>query len=222
MKLSPKQRMKRTQILAAATNIFIENGFDGTNVDAIVDAIGGSKSTVYRFFGNKEGLFQSVGAYISERSNAILDAAVSELNKEPVSTNALEEDLTRFASRYLKSLLAANSYAPIRSVVRSSGVAPDVSEAFFDNGPVRAARLLAEHFQSWTHKGLLAIDHPQITAEQFLGMLRSNAVLKIYFVSNPTPPSDEEIDSMGANAVKLFLYGVVERIDPSGQSPLTD
>ncbi len=204
--------MKRTQILAAATNIFIENGFDGTNVDAIVDAIGGSKSTVYRFFGSKEGLFQSVGAYISERSNAIFDAAVSELDSEPDTVENLQEGLTRFAGRYLTSLLAANVYAPIRAVVRSSGVAPGVSEAFFDNGPVREARILSEHFQSCNQLGLLVLDQPQTAAEQFLGMLRSNAVLKMYFVSNPMPPSDEEITSMSNNAVRLFMYGACNPI----------
>ncbi len=199
--------MKRTQILAAATNIFIENGFDGTNVDAIVEAIGGSKSTVYRFFGSKEGLFRSVGAYISERSNAIFDTAICELEFKPDNATILEDGLTRFAERCLTSLLSANVYAPIRAVVRSSGVAPDVSEAFFDNGPVRAARLLSEHFQSWNQLGLLAIDDPQIAAEQFLGMLRSNAVLKIYFVSNPTPPTADEVRVMSVSAVKLFVYG---------------
>ena len=53
----PKDLEKRAAILAAAKQLFPEQGFDGTSMDAIATAAGVSKLTVYSHFTDKEGLF---------------------------------------------------------------------------------------------------------------------------------------------------------------------
>ncbi|MFK5947845.1 MAG: TetR/AcrR family transcriptional regulator, partial [Methylococcales bacterium] len=49
--------IKHKQILAAATNLFLENGFTSTSMDLIAKTANVSKQTVYSHFGNKDTLF---------------------------------------------------------------------------------------------------------------------------------------------------------------------
>ena len=59
-KLPTRHPDRREQIIAVASELFLAHGLDGVSVDAVVDRAGGSKSSVYSYFGNKEGLFIAV------------------------------------------------------------------------------------------------------------------------------------------------------------------
>lgn len=58
--LSNRARQKRAQILAAARDLFIKDGFHRTSMDAVTDAAGVSKQTVYAYFPSKQSLLLSV------------------------------------------------------------------------------------------------------------------------------------------------------------------
>lgn len=49
----------RSRIMTAATKIFVEHGFD-TSLEAIAQAAGVTRPTIYRYFGSKEELLQAV------------------------------------------------------------------------------------------------------------------------------------------------------------------
>ena len=51
---------KRDAILQAAADIFHEQGFEGASMAGIATRVGGSKSTLYRYFSSKEELFVAV------------------------------------------------------------------------------------------------------------------------------------------------------------------
>jgi len=53
----PKDLEKRAAILQAAKRLFTTQGFDGTSMDAIANAAGVSKLTVYSHYQDKERLF---------------------------------------------------------------------------------------------------------------------------------------------------------------------
>lgn len=50
----------RVAILQAAETIFAEHGFDDARVDAIAEASGHNKTLIFRYFGNKVGLYTEV------------------------------------------------------------------------------------------------------------------------------------------------------------------
>lgn len=50
---------KRSRILAEASSFFAQRGFENTEVQAIADAAGVGKGTVYRYFGSKAELFMA-------------------------------------------------------------------------------------------------------------------------------------------------------------------
>jgi TetR/AcrR family transcriptional regulator of autoinduction and epiphytic fitness len=59
---------KRKEILAGAIQVFSENGFDTSSMDAIAKIAGVSKRTVYNHFASKESLFQAIIAdFLAEK-----------------------------------------------------------------------------------------------------------------------------------------------------------
>src|SRR5215475_7065572 len=69
-KRSPREN-RRAAILEAAAQVFFEQGYAATSIDAIIERIGGSKRTIYNEFGSKEGVFT---ALVSESADAALAA----------------------------------------------------------------------------------------------------------------------------------------------------
>lgn len=66
----------RQRILAAATEVFAEQGLDGARVDEIADRSGINKRMLYHYFGNKDELFGAVLEELYEticRGSATLD-----------------------------------------------------------------------------------------------------------------------------------------------------
>ena len=54
--LSPKAEV----ILAAAPQVFLSSGYDGTSMDRVAAAAGVSKHTIYHHFADKQGLFSAL------------------------------------------------------------------------------------------------------------------------------------------------------------------
>ena len=67
----PRGEVRRSQILDAAAQVFLENGYGGATIDLVIERAGASKATVYSFFGGKDGLFAAI---VEERAERILSA----------------------------------------------------------------------------------------------------------------------------------------------------
>jgi AcrR family transcriptional regulator len=50
----------RARLLKAAADLFCRHGINATGVDAVVEAAGTAKATLYKIFGSKEGLVEAV------------------------------------------------------------------------------------------------------------------------------------------------------------------
>lgn len=75
---APKERAdaarNRTRVLDAAARLFAEHGTDAVTVDAVAQAAGVGKGTVFRRFGDKSGL---VAALLDERERELQRAVLS-------------------------------------------------------------------------------------------------------------------------------------------------
>ncbi len=93
--MSPKAgEPTRAQILAAASKLFAEHGYDGTSLRAIARASGVSQPLIHHHFGSKEALWTSVLASIVESFAAAQEAQY-----------ALGEGSAEFLERGLDALL---------------------------------------------------------------------------------------------------------------------
>src|SRR3954451_3657921 len=51
---------RRERIVRLAAPLFLKKGYDNVSIDEIIGVVGGSKATIYAWFGGKEGLFEAV------------------------------------------------------------------------------------------------------------------------------------------------------------------
>src|SRR6476619_5097403 len=56
----PAAEPRRERIVRAAAPLFLKKGYDNVSIDEIISVVGGSKATIYAWFGGKEGLFEAV------------------------------------------------------------------------------------------------------------------------------------------------------------------
>ena len=60
-------RVTRDHLVAIATRLFTERGYDGTSIDAVLGESGVSRGALYHHFGGKDLLFAAVLEAVSER-----------------------------------------------------------------------------------------------------------------------------------------------------------
>src|SRR5882672_7703683 len=51
---------RRERIVRLAAPLFLKKGYDNVSIDEIIGVVGGSKATIYTWFGGKEGLFEAM------------------------------------------------------------------------------------------------------------------------------------------------------------------
>jgi AcrR family transcriptional regulator len=75
-KRAERGRATRDQLVAVATELFAQRGFDGTSIEAVLEQAGVSRGSLYHHFASKEALFaaalDAVEAHIGEETNALL------------------------------------------------------------------------------------------------------------------------------------------------------
>ena len=58
---------RREAIVEAAYTLFMERGYESVSMDHIIGIAGGSKATLYKFFGSKEGVLKAVIASLADK-----------------------------------------------------------------------------------------------------------------------------------------------------------
>jgi AcrR family transcriptional regulator len=75
-KRAAQGRATRGQLIAVATRLFTDHGYEGTSIEAVLSAAGVSRGALYHHFAGKEALFEAVVADVSDRVNIKLSEAV--------------------------------------------------------------------------------------------------------------------------------------------------
>jgi TetR/AcrR family transcriptional repressor of mexJK operon len=193
----PLDAAKHQRIVAAATEAFLERGFNATSMDLVARRAKVSKVTVYTHFRSKEALF---GAIIDGLAGQLV-ARIEELT---VGDLAPAPALRQFGRRYLDLALAASSIALHRFVVAESAHIPGLGPLIYENGPVQIVRALAAFLSK---RKELKIAHPQRAAEQFLGMVLGQTQLRLLLNARPATEVRAGIGAAVDHAVELFLNG---------------
>jgi TetR/AcrR family transcriptional repressor of mexJK operon len=196
----PRQRRtpaaQRQAILQAASDVFLERGYAGASIDAVVERAGGSKATVYALFGNKEGLLTALVAQGAESLAAFVDAL-------PAGAS-LEESLRAIGRSYLDLILQPKRIALYRLVSGESGRCPQIGDIFYRTGPQAVALRVAEFFRTAAARGLMQAPDPDRLAHFFIDAVRGDHHNRVLF--NPTRmPTAQEMEEHLDFVVRTFL-----------------
>ncbi len=137
----------RLALLGAARELFASEGFDRTTVRAVADRAGVNQALLFRYFGNKEGLF---AAAIRGQALALLDAGPRNQLLERTVAAMFDAGSAQVAEPLLAVLRGAGS-PQIGDEVRAE-LSEAYTSAFADlvDTPDRAdAELRAELLLSW-------------------------------------------------------------------------
>jgi AcrR family transcriptional regulator len=197
---SGRQNARREALLRAAAEVFFEQGYAATSIDAIIERAGGSKRNIYNTFKNKEGLFSAI---VTQNADRIL----SSLLIEGIEGRDLQETLTAFGRQLLEAYMSPSLLGVYRIAIAEANRFPNLVKAFYERGPGRATARLAEILEEAGKRGEVRTgDYPRM-ADQFVGMIRDNFHLQVVLGLRP-PPSAEEAQKTVDSAVGIFLDGI--------------
>ena len=199
----PRGEIRRSQILDAAVEVFLENGYGGATIDLVVERAGASKATVYSFFGGKEGLFAAI---VEERVERILSA----FGDPEVAHSDVLHALAHIARRYMEVVMAPDAVGFHRLIIAEGVRFPELARSFYQFGRDRTYAHLAGMLFVWRERGLIRLDDPQLAAVQFFdavsGDLQRRAMAGI-IPKNLRAAIQRSID----HAVQVFWNGI--RVD---------
>lgn len=196
----PSQDDRRAAILDAAAQVFFEQGYAATSIDALIERIGGSKRNIYSEFGNKEGLFT---ALVSESA----DSALAALEVEEFDGRNLQDLLLEFGRCLLRIYMSPGLIGIYRSIMPEALRFPDLAKAFYEKGPGRASGRLAEVLADARDRGEIEIEDCLTAADHFVGMFRDNLHLQVV-LGLRAPPSPAEAEAAVLSVVGIFLHGI--------------
>lgn len=167
---------KRDAILAAATEVFREAGYERASMAMIAERAGASKTTLYGYFPSKEELFWDamVGAMqIREGEKTLALLGPDESDVSPV--------LQRFGESYLRLFTARNSIAVTRTAVAEGATNRALSTLLYERGPKRILDSIASYLSHLKKKGAVRSCDPRVAAIHLKGLLDAGIVEPLLF-----------------------------------------
>lgn len=196
-RLTSRGAARRNQIIGAATELFLDQGYEAVSVDEIIRVVGGSKTNLYKQFGDKQGLF---GEIVSQMCGTFL----GKLEQLDVSSLKTPDGLRVLSSTLLAVLLDDRHIAFQRLMLAVSGRFPHLTRVWFADGPQKSRAMIATFIASKQKAGELRDGNPEVLATLFHDMIVSNLMyLSLMGERTPRP----EIDATINQAIELFLNG---------------
>lgn len=188
---------RRERIVRMAAPLFLKHGYDNVSIDDIIDVVGGSKATIYAWFGGKEGLFEAV---VRQKCQDVTMAIHFD------TTGSLEAQLTDIGHSFVARVLSPPILELHRLVVSIGRKFPEVGRLFFETGPVSAYNIVASWIAKQQREGRILEEDSYRLAVLFLDMLIGEHQLG-RLTSVPRAMRREKIDDTVQIAVKIFLCG---------------
>lgn len=159
-----KKAERQKQIAEAAYEVLAEKGYAGASMLSIAKKAKASNETLYRWYGNKQGLFRDL---VAQNAELVAMQLKQELGKAEHSLQALEA----IGERLLAMLLSPRAIALNRAAAADAEVSGELGQALAEAGRDHVLPLLVEFLGQLRAEGFLAFDHVDETAELYVALL---------------------------------------------------
>jgi TetR/AcrR family transcriptional repressor of mexJK operon len=175
------------RVLEAAEQLFLEQGFERTSVEAVAKASEVSKMTIYSYFPTKKALFE---ATIVRR----VDAAFDFQSDAELPPSDPRKGLTIIGRHFLALIRVDEVICKQRVLYAEAGVQMDACSAFFQQGPLNIVARVRAYLDSAVATGSLVFHDTEAGADQFLSLFLGTAHIKVMLgLGKPTPEEDERL-----------------------------
>jgi TetR/AcrR family transcriptional regulator, mexJK operon transcriptional repressor len=192
---------KRAQIVAAATEAFLRNGYDGTSMDQIAAAASVSKQTVYKQFSDKESLFAEMVLGALGPVDDMFQAVIRVVE----DTGDLEKAFGELARHFVTVMTEPQMLRLRRLVIAEADRFPELGRTYYERGPQRVNQTLADTLARLAADGRLTIEDPWLAANHFTWLVLAVPVNRVMLCGESARYSPEEAESYAASAARLFL-----------------
>jgi TetR/AcrR family transcriptional repressor of mexJK operon len=187
------------RLLKAATQVFMEKGYDAASMGEIAARAHASKETFYRHFPTKDELFRAVVISRAERVAEGLGTAL--LAHEPP-----EKALTAFGELVITQMVSNDSVTFHRVLGMARERFPDLLQLYRTTGPYRIRDAVALYLKQQTKAGKLRSMNAEIAARQFFDLVASEMIISAN-ISGKTNPSKAAIRQRVREGLDCFLNG---------------
>ncbi|WP_321366853.1 TetR/AcrR family transcriptional regulator [uncultured Celeribacter sp.] len=196
-----KKGRKFDQVIEGARTVFMRDGYEGASVDDIAREAGVSKATLYSYFPDKRVLFLEIAAQETHKQADAFEERIDDSHPPEVV-------LPTAGRKILDFVLSDIGIAVFRIAVAESDRFPEIGQKFYDSGPGLLKERLSQYLASWCAQGVLAIDDPELAAEQFAELCKVH-LLPAHLFQGRLTVDEAERDRIIESAVALFLarYG---------------
>jgi AcrR family transcriptional regulator len=201
MARNPGSDPLKQQILRAATDLFSENGVDGTSLRMIADQVGVTKGAIYHYFPSKDELHASI--HLSR-----IDTALAELEQVTSSVVSNREKVRQVIWIMLNSI--ATHQAEFTVMLREGVASKPLHWQILAEKRERYRSLVQGVLENGASSGEFDLDDPQTVAFALIGMC--NWSYTWIGVNSDTP-----VDKVADMFSNIFLEGIVAK--PSGADP---
>ena len=185
----------------AAIEAFVDNGFEGTTIEAVAAAAGITKRTLYAKYADKQALFA-----------AVIPRALADMPFLGVAIEVPDGDLTnslcQLARQIIERLVDPTAVRLRRLAMleadRIAELDPVEGADMWSTSLLSIVHLLATHAEA----GEIVADDLEVAADLFLAMVAGGPTVWADF---GLFRSTEELERHIARAVDLFLSGILPR-----------
>ncbi len=195
--IRPNYNIERHKIILKSSEYFAEHGYRETSMDKIASLCGFSKATLYKYFPNKEELF-----------NAIVNETSVNINFKSIlsdSNNAVEEVLSAFASNFIQMMTEQHRISLIKMGIKEAKRFPPSANSTLNRHIGYAHHEIAAYLNKLNEEGRIACKDTDFAAKYFINTLFSYVFMeKIIPFSRYNSSPDDFI----AHHIHIFLSGL--------------
>ncbi|MEO0328857.1 MAG: TetR/AcrR family transcriptional regulator [Pseudomonadota bacterium] len=189
--------LRQQEVLSAVLDLMVEEG-DGFSMAAVARRASCSKETLYRWFGDRDGLLTATVQW--QASKVIMP----ELDCDNVTAGMFAHTLQEFAKSWLTVLTGDVSIALNRLAVSHAGNGKSsLGRIVLENGPFAMRERLLPIFQIGEAKGFLDIADEE-AFRLFFGLVIADSQIRV-LLGEKQKPNERKIQRLSEIAVDRFL-----------------
>ncbi|WP_193164271.1 TetR/AcrR family transcriptional regulator [Microbulbifer hainanensis] len=173
--MRPSTKAKQENLLDNAADLFFELGYEGTSLDQLIERCGGSKQTLYRYFGDKRGLLKAVVARFTEQIRPVFEFRL-ETGAPP------RAQMVDFACKYRTIICSPELTRLFRLVISRANHDPELVSFFLDRTARYAQQSLMDYLTNLSRNGEIELTDIVLASDQFLGAIRGRGFIEALFI----------------------------------------
>jgi len=191
------------ELVAAALEVFVERGYEGTTLADVARRAGVTKGTIYLYFENKEALFKAV---VRETIVPVIAQGEALARSFTGSARDLLEQLVREYWR----LVGETALAGIPKLMMAEAATfPELTRFYYDEVVVRGQRLMAGVIERGVKNGEFRPVNVMLAAKLAMSPLMHATVVRRAFAS--CMPEGFNVQAYLDTHIDLYLHGIAKQ-----------